>query len=202
LFEAAAFRDLGYNVLLIDFRAHGQSAGNNSSFGIDETEEVKNAFEFARRKGNKKIILYGMSLGAVVCIKAASEKAVQPDAIIAEMPFGSLQDHIRARAQSVGFSNAAGPFSFFVTFWIGLERGFNGFNHKTTDYAKQVNCPVLLQSGQNDLYVTESQIMSVYKSIGSNKKLVTYPEAGHESLLRADVTRWMNEVDQFLTSLP
>ena len=91
--EAEQFKAWGYNVLLVDFRAHGNSGGNKSSFGVKETDEVEKAFRFAQSKGNKNILFYGSSLGSVAIFKAVAENKVQPTAIIADMPFGSLQDH-------------------------------------------------------------------------------------------------------------
>jgi len=193
--EAEAFRQLGYNVLLIDFRGHGLSDGNTTTFGDDETLEVKAAFHFATSKGNQKIILYGTSLGAVVAIKAAADKIIKPHAIVAEMPFGSLQDHLEARARIVGFPSQ--PFAFFVTLWMGIERGYNGFGHNTSAYAKDIDCPVLLQWGDKDQYVSKEETYSVFDNLSSQKKLVTYA-AGHESLLKADATKWYNEVAAFL----
>src|SRR5215208_5493819 len=101
--EAAMFRVWGYNVLLVDFRGHGKSGGNTTTFGVKETEEVQKAFEFARVKGNKKVILYGVSFGASVCIKAVSENKFQPAAVIADMPFGTLHNHFQSRARTLGF---------------------------------------------------------------------------------------------------
>jgi alpha-beta hydrolase superfamily lysophospholipase len=196
--EAEAFRRLGYNVLLFDFRGHGLSEGNTTTFGEDETAEVKAAFDFVRSKGVQKIILFGVSLGAVVAIKAVAEGIVQPDGLIAEMPFGSLQNHLKARAKMVGFPSQ--PFAFLVTFWMGVERGYNAFKHKATRYAAQVHCPVLLQCGNQDPLVTQEEIESVYRNIPSKKRLVTYT-AGHESLLGVDVTMWNSEVNGFLKSL-
>lgn len=198
--EAMVFHELGYNVLMIDFRGHGKSDGSTTSFGVDETEEVHEAFEFAKKQGNQEIILYGMSLGAVVIMKAVADKIVQPAAIIGEMPFGSLQDHLKSRAKVVGFP--AQPFGFLVTLWMGVENGYNGFNHKTTGYAKKLNCPVLLQWGENDIYVAKNEIESVYKNIPAQKKLVIYPGAEHSSLVNADEIKWISEVKSFLQGLP
>ena len=116
--EAEQFKAWGYNVLLIDFRGHGNSTGTKSSFGIKETDEVKKAFHFAQSKGNKNILLYGSSLGSVAIFKAVAENKVAPTAIIADMPFGSLQDHLKARARVLGFPPQ--PFAFLVTLWIVL----------------------------------------------------------------------------------
>jgi uncharacterized protein len=114
------------------------------------------------------------------------------------MPFGSLQQHLKARAKLVGFPSQ--PFAFFVTLWIGVERGYNGFKHQTGRYAKKLACPVLVQWGRHDDYVSEEEINSVYNSIPSQKKLVTY-NAGHYSLLKADSVQWNNEVNAFLKTI-
>jgi uncharacterized protein len=196
--EANAFRQLGYNVLLIDFRGHGLSEGNTTTFGDDETAEVKTAFDFARSKGNKKIILYGTSLGAAVAMKVAADNLVSPDAIIAEMPFASLQNHLKSRAKVVGFPEQ--PFAFLVTAWMGIERGYNGFNHKPSAYARNVKCPVLLQWGSEDNFVAKEETESIYNNLPLKKKLVTYA-AGHGSLLKADANKWMSEVKSFLNSI-
>jgi len=44
--EGKAFLNMGYNVLLLDFRAHGSSSGNTCTIGHLETEDVKLAYDF------------------------------------------------------------------------------------------------------------------------------------------------------------
>jgi uncharacterized protein len=198
--EAFRFRQWGYNVLMVDLRAHGKSQGSATSFGYKETEEVRKAFDFAKEQGNHYITLYGVSMGAVLVIKAVAEQVVVPDAIIADMPFGSLHDHLKARARVTGF--ASEPFAIFTTLWIGIESGFNGFSLNTTEYAKSVTCPVLLQWGEKDRYVTPKETESIYVNLASqNKKLVLYPEADHDSYLQSDPILWEKEVEGFLNGL-
>jgi uncharacterized protein len=199
--EASVFRKWGYNVLMVDFRAHGRSGGNNHSLGVWETDEVKTAFDWARSKGNDSIILYGVSLGASVCIKAVSENKVQPVAIIAEMPFNSLHQLLKSKAVNLGFPSQ--PFGWLVTMWIGFERGYNGFDHRVSDYAQKVNCPVLVQWGEKDRYVSRSDIEELYESLASTKKeMVVYPEADHESLLNVDPNEWQRKVYEFISTAP
>ncbi len=198
--EATAMRNWGYNVMLVDFRGHGNSEGAHTTFGVDETEEVTAAFNYAKEKGNRRIVLYGSSLGSVVVIKATSEGLVKPVAIIADMPFGSLQDHLKARARTLGFPRK--PFAFLVTGWMGAQQGYNGFNHTTHTYAKGVHCPMLLQWGVKDHYVTREETEAIYTNLGGSKKLVVYPQAGHESFLRHDPVTWQKEVNNFLAHIP
>ena len=199
--EAARFLEKGFNVLLLDFRGHGQSSGHTSTMGFDETHELELAFRYAREAGNSKVIVYGVSLGAIVAMKAVADERIHPHALIADMPFDNLHNHLKTRASDVGFPSQ--PFAFLVTLWIGLERGYNGFSHSVSDYATAVRCPVLLQWGARDRYVNQQAIEKVYSHLAaSQKKMVTYTEADHESLLRADPELWEQEVMGFLSRLP
>lgn len=197
LYEAASFRQMGYRVMLVDFRAHGNSGGFTTTLGRNETEEVKLAFDYIKGKGEKNIFLWGVSMGAVVVARSVAEEGLTPAGIIMELPFASLQSHLKARARVLGFPQQ--PFAFLVTGWIGIERGFNGYRHSTVTYAKKINCPVLVQYGARDSYVLKSEIDEIYRAIpGSDKQLAGYEEAGHESLLRSDPVLWQKTVAAFL----
>jgi len=195
--EAYEFHSLGYNTMLVDIRAHGNSEGFANSLGYKESEEVKLAYEHVLKKGEKNIVLWGMSLGAVIISKAIWQYDLHPKKIILEMPFNRLQDHIRARARIVGFPGE--PFGFFVTLWAGLEQGYWGYSHKTIKYVQKINCPVLLQWGNADEYVSKNETEKIFKAIGStNKKLIVYEGAGHEPLLAVNETLWKKTVIEFL----
>ncbi len=195
--EANAFRSWGYNVLLTDFRAHGNSGGSKTSFGYKETDEVQKAFEYAMSQGNKKIVLYGVSMGSAVILKAVAEDKVHPFAIIADMPFASLKDHLKARARVLGFPSQ--PFGSLVSFWVGVQNGYNGFDFKTYKYAKKVSCPILLEWGNKDGYVTEEEINKVYTALPANQKtLAVYQNLNHGSFLKADPVNWQKNMRAFL----
>ena len=202
LMEAAEFRYQGYNVMLVDFRGHGNSDGNTTSIGFRESEEVKLAYNYVAQQGEKNVFLWGASMGAVAIAKAIADYDIKPSGIILEMPFASLQSHIRGRARSIGFGGfSEKPFGFLVTCWIGIERGFNGFNFKTSSYAQKITCPVLFQSGALDHSVLKWETEKVYNAItSSHKKLVIYEQADHESFLQKDPLKWRIEVERFLTA--
>jgi uncharacterized protein len=198
--ETSRFIEWGYTCLLVDFRGHGNTEGNATSFGVKETEEVKTAFDWARSKGHKKIILYGSSMGAAIVIKAVGDKVVEPTGIITDMPFGSLHDHFKSRVRTVGFPSE--PFATLVTFWVGVEHGYNGFGHDVAEYAKNINCPVMIEWGDHDFLVKQQEILSIYKNIPSKKKkLFVYTGADHHTYLYTHPLQWEKNVRAFTDSL-
>ncbi|HEX7844620.1 MAG TPA: alpha/beta fold hydrolase [Chitinophagaceae bacterium] len=198
--EAYEFRYWGYNVMLVDLRGHGNSETNITTIGARESEDVKLACDFVAQKGEKNILLFGSSLGAVVITKAIADYQLTPSGIIIEMPFLSLQAYLKGKARMLGFPQQ--PFAFLTTFWIGVEKGFNGFRHNTTRYAKKINCPVLMQVGAKDELVLQADSEKIFNAIASNdKKLIVYEKAQHESFLHHDPTRWRSEVEAFLKKI-
>ena len=195
--EASRFRYYGYNVMLIDLRGHGNSGGNMTTLGFRETEELRLAWNFIEGKGEKNIFLWGSSLGSVIIMKFIWEYNLLPSGVILEMPFESLQAHLEARSRVLGFPEE--PFGFLVTTWIGIERGYNGFGHKPSEYAKKINCPLLLQWGDKDPYVLKDQIERIYNNIpGTKKRFVIYEDGGHQSFLGFDPSKWNEEISSFL----
>jgi len=195
--EAFEFNSFGYNTLLVDMRAHGNSEGIVNTLGYKESEEVKLAYNHISKRGEKNIVLWGMSLGAVIITKAIWEYDLKPQKVILEMPFDRLQDHIKARARISGFPGE--PFGFFVTFWTGIEQGYWGYAHKTSRYVKKINCPVLLQWGNNDEYVLKKETERIFAAINSTKKkLEIYEGVGHIPLVSADASKWDKTVNDFL----
>lgn len=198
--EASEFLYQGYSVLMVDFRAHGNSEGHITTIGISETEEVKLAWDFIEAKGEKNIYLYGISMGAVTVSRAVSEYQLKPTGLILEMPFESTLTVIKGKARAQGFQNfTIHSFAFLVNFWMGVERGIPAFKHKTVNYVSKINCPILLQWGARDIYVQQNETETIFKAITSkNKKLVVYANAGHESLLNNESDKWRYEVESFL----
>jgi alpha-beta hydrolase superfamily lysophospholipase len=195
--EALEFNSFGYNTMLVDMRAHGNSEGVVNSIGYNESEEVKLAYDHVSRKGEKNIVLWGVSLGAVIITKAIWQYDLRPQKIILEMPFDRLQDHIRARARISGFPGE--PFGFFVTFWTGLEQGYWGYGHRTSRYVKNINCPVLLQWGNSDEYVMKKETERIFASINfPKKKLEIYDGVGHVPLISGNQVKWDAAVTGFL----
>ena len=195
--EAESFNKIGYNTLLVDFRAHGSSGGNTCTIGYDESEDVKFAFDYIKSKGEKNIVLWGISMGASAITKAVKDYQLNPEKIILEMPFGTIEDAAAGRLKMMGLPPQ--PLATLITFWGGVEHGFWAFGMKPQEYAASIKCPVLLQWGRNDPRVSKSEEDILFKNIpGTNKKFVIYETAGHESLCKKETAKWETEVAAFL----
>jgi len=195
--EAELFNKMGYNTLLVDFRAHGGSEGNTCTIGYDESEDVKLAYDHIKNKGEKNIVLWGISMGASTITKAVKDHQLEPQKVILEMPFGTVKDAVKGRLKVMGLP--AEPIGTLLTFWGGTEHGFWAFGMKPQEYASSIKCPVLLQWGKNDTRVSKSEEEILFKNIANtNKKFVVYENTGHESICKKETAKWEAEVAAFL----
>ena len=66
------FQGHGFNILMIDLRAHGLSGGANSEWGIAERHDVEGAVDWIKTQGFQaaSIGALGASLGATSCVYA------------------------------------------------------------------------------------------------------------------------------------
>lgn len=80
-----------YNVLMFDFRAHGEcAAGQCCTFGNDEVCDVRAAVHFVRSDPKMKklpLIAYAFSMGAVTVIHAQAQDPELFDGAILDCPF-------------------------------------------------------------------------------------------------------------------
>ncbi len=193
--KAEEFLKLGYNAFLIDFMGAGNSEGNQTTIGYYEGEEVKTAYEYIKQQGEQHIILYGASMGAVAILKGMYDFKLQPQSIIIQSPFGTMYQTVTGRFNMLHIPPF--PMADLLVLWGGIENGFWAFGHNPVDYAKKVTCPVLLLYGEQDIKVSRQEIDDIYKNIPTKKVLKTFPQAGHENLMKFKA-EWEATVISFL----
>jgi uncharacterized protein len=201
LAPAALFHEMGFDLLLIDFRGSGGSTGQETSIGFNESRDVAQALSFANSQWpGSRIILYGVSMGSAAILRAIAVEGVKADAVIIESPFDSLLNTVRNRFRIM--SVPAFPAAELLVFWGGVQQGFNGFQHNPVKYAQSVGCPVLLMQGERDTRATTDQARSVFTQLSGEKRFVIFPDVGHEMLSVAQPEKWREEVSKFLIEKP
>ena len=197
--EAAAFRELGCSVLLVDFRGSGESTESYTTVGYDEAQDVKASLHFAEANlPHSNLVLFGQSMGAAAILCAIRKGQVNPDAVIIESVFDRLLNTIRNRFHLLGLPSF--PSAELVAFWGGIQTGFNAFGHNPVDYAESVSCPVLFLHGVDDPKALIEEGRRVFDVISGIRVFVEFPNCGHESLIGCDPERWKVAVTKFFNN--
>lgn len=197
--KSEVFQALGYNTLLVDFMGSGGSEGARTTIGFDEAEEVKDCFDYLVAKGEKTIHLFGTSMGAVAIMKAVKDHSIKPASVMLECPFGTMYETVCARFRSYNVPTV--PMAGLLMFWGSVQNGFWTFSHNPANYARHISCPTLLMYGEQDERVSRKEIDVIFQNLTGNKKLATYPLAGHENYLLKYKQEWSRDVTNFLFSV-
>jgi alpha-beta hydrolase superfamily lysophospholipase len=200
LAPAKILHELGYDVLLVDFRGAGGSTGSDTTLGVREAEDVVHAVAYAKQHwAGRSILLYGASMGAVAVMRAIAVEGITPTAVILESPFDSLLNTVRHRFAAMGVPSF--PAAELLVFWGGVQQGIDGFAHNPAEYAKAIRCPVLLMQGEADKRVTVPDAAAIFANLPGQKAFVVFPQAiGHGSLAQDDASQWRQQAQQFLQS--
>jgi pimeloyl-ACP methyl ester carboxylesterase len=196
--EQTYFRRLGYNTLAVDFRAHGNSEGNVCTIGYHEVGDVRAAYDFVRKTGERNIVLWGVSMGAAAILKALHDfPDLHPSRVLLECPFGSLQAGVDGRMRSMHLPTT--PFTELLLLWGSAERGMWGFGFRPTEYARTVRCPTLLLWGARDNRVLRPETDAIFANLAApEKKLVIFDQSGHQSFCQNEPDKWQTELARFL----
>lgn len=171
---------MGYNILMIDQRAHGQSEGKTITFGIMERYDCLKWVEYVTGRFGKdtRILLAGISMGAATVLMAS-------DLGLPETVKGILAD--------CGYSSPKGilckvmkdlRYPVRITYWMAKTgaRIFGGFDVEeasATEALKNTTLPILLLHGDDDRFVPCS-MSEECQSIGpDHMELVKIKGAGH-----------------------
>ncbi len=197
--EARALHDLGYDVILTDFRGSGGSDGDQTTIGVFESHDVVAVYEYARQRWpSRPIILFGQSMGSAAILRAVAVSDVRPDALILECPFDRLLSTVANRFHSMRLPSF--PLAHILVFWGGVQNDFNGFEHNPVEYAAHVTCPTLLLHGNDDERVTRKEADAVFAQLKGKKRLHAFDGVGHYPYFRAVPGQWKQEVGRFLAA--
>ena len=192
-------RKMGFNTLLVDQRAHGQSAGHTITFGVNESKDCLSWINYAvERFGKEKpIYLAGVSMGAATVLTAAGRQLPESvKGVIADCPFSSPEDVIKKFVEKMGYP----PKLVFPFLALGV-RIFGKTNIKSASPQTAVasaSVPMLILHGEADSLVPCEMSRALYEKNPQYVQLVTFPNADHGMSYMSDPMRYEQAVQDFV----
>lgn len=196
---AASLSKRGFFVLLFDFRAHGESGGSRTSLGYHEQKDIAAALGFLRTRqemDQKRIGIYGFSLGGAVAILAAAKTGAF-SAVVADSAFTSLRD--QARDAITGFYHLP-AFPFLSLAILGYELYFQTRVDNVSPVgviAKVAPTPVLIIAGEGDKLIPADNGRKLFAAAREPKELWIIPVADHGGTLAAAGSGYEKRVGEF-----
>ena len=199
----ALSRKIGFNALVVDQRAHGNSEGSTITFGIKEQRDCLCWINYCNdRFGmHPPIILCGLSMGAATVLMATALSL--PDnvcCVIADSAYSAPIAIIEKVCKDLRY-----PVPLCKPL-IKLSARLLGRFQLNASTAKEsvahAKIPILLIHGEDDLLVPYSMSFEIAETCSSNSSVHIFPHAGHGLSYMTDPVRYEKIVCDFLLSIP
>ncbi len=193
-------RRAGFNVLLLDFRRHGESGGERVTLGFKERLDVQGGVRFLQnRNPDDRILLFGVSMGAAASLLAAAETP-EVMLVIADSSFLSLE-HTVTHHLELFFGLPRFPLGEELMFFI--ERGA-GFRKEEFDLEQAVakigDRPILFIAGGDDQRMPIELQRRLYQAARSPmSELVIIDGATHGAAYRTEPDTYQEVLLEFLS---
>src|SRR6266446_3202738 len=198
--ERARFlRRAGYSVLLIDLQATGETTGDHITFGWKESRDVLAAIDFIRQTDPiAPVAIIGSSLGGVAALLATPPLKI--GALVLEEVYPTIEIATRNRME-----NYLGVFGRILTpvllNQLQWRIGVSASQLCPVDHIANVECPVLIISGEKDRNTRPSDTRMLFEHARSPKELWFVPNAGHVDLHRAVREDYESRILAFLKQM-
>ncbi len=184
-----------YNLLTFDFRSHGRSGGNYTTFGNKELLDLKAALRWLRENGPNagRVGLVGYSMGGIVTIRALADDLA--DAGVADSPpFYADRSAARGLRYFAKLPSSLYPLiRFFAEALIGVG------NVDVMSYAERVKKPLLIVVGRRDPLVRVEEAEEFFKlnrEVNPNVELWV-GEGAHVRIIREEPDEYRRRVLDF-----
>lgn len=181
--HARRFHQLGFSVLLIDYRGYGRSEGNfpNEMGVYQDSVTAWNYLVKQRQISPSHIFIYGHSLGGAIAIDLAV-KQKEAAGLIVESSFTSIREVVAYR-------------NWFWMFPIDL---ILTQRFESIQKIPKLKMPVLFIHGTADLSLPSFMSQKLYDAAPEPKQLIFVPDAGHNNVADVAGVQYLQWVDSFV----
>jgi uncharacterized protein len=175
--------NLGFNILIFDYRGYGKSEGSPSESGT--YKDVRAAWDYlVTIFPPENIVLFGRSLGGAVITNLATTlpKNIKPKGIILESTFTSIPDLAS------------------IIYWYLPVRMLSRFNYNTLSLINKITIPILITHSYEDELIPFSHGKKLYKTALGEKFFLSIKGNHNEGFVDSG-SLYRNGLKKFLSRL-
>lgn len=197
---ARFYLDAGFNLLIVDERAHGKSEGTYIGFGCLDRHDARIWIDYVvERLGQDcQIVLHGDSMGAAtVLMTLGLELPEQVKAAVSDCAFTSAWEVFCAVLKNM-YHLPPFPIMQIANQMVKRQAGYELNECNAREEVAKTDVPVLFIHGDADTFVPCSMVYELYEACQSEKKLVIVEGAGHVESCYKDPEEYEEAVRSFI----
>ena len=186
----------GLSVLLVDLQAHGESPGEQITFGFRESDNARVALAWLRsRRPHARVGVIGNSLGGAAVL--LGRQPIGVDAVVVEAVYPdirrSLENRVRLRLGPL--APALAP---LLVLQLRPRLGVGPDDLRPITGIARLGAPILVVAGQLDRHTTLAESEALFAAAAPPKELWVVAGAHHEDFLAKDPAGYRERVVGFL----
>ena len=193
--------EVGHTVLLITFRAHGDSTGIVNDIGYGGRFDVLAAVEFLEHRWpGRPIVIYGFSLGAAAAAFASGELGTRVAGYLLDAPYPDLTTSLQHRLKiylpppldriAWWGMMAVSPFILPHIDQIAPAQAVAGIPE---------GIPVVVMTGEADQRAPPKDVLRVFQKVHTHAKLIRFPDTAHGQAPRMHPKRFLEAILELIT---
>ena len=201
MFDIARFYyERGYNVLVPDNRAHGESEGKWVGMGwLDKNDILIWIDKIIEKNPDAKIVLHGISMGGATVMMTSGEKLPSNvKGIVDDCGYTSVWD-IFSDELSALYHLPSFPILNVASLIAKVRAGYSFSEASSLKAVAKSEVPMLFIHGSNDNFVHTEMVYKVYDACPMTKEKLIMEGAGHAQSYQMDTELYLKTVFDFLS---
>lgn len=182
----AAFRQLGFSVLVVDYRGYGESQGD---FPTEEQlyEDAQAAWDYLLTELeilSEDVVIYGESMGGAIALNLATQ---HPNAagLIIQSSFTTMADAVKHK-----------PIGKILPVRLLLTEEFDSLGR-----IRNLQMPVLFLHGADDKAVPVWMSNQLYEAAPADKQQLIISGANHNSIYQPGADSYLRAIEAFVLQI-
>ncbi len=204
---ASIYLNSGFNLLLIDSRAHGESGGDSVTWGVYEKYDLDQWVDWVRQRfPNGQIGIHGVSMGAATALMHAelNEKNKRVAFYIADSSYSDFESLLRLQMQQrlpqvePIFLDLLLPYANVAAY---INARFTFYQASPLQAVRQVTTPILYLHGEADKLIPVSMSLALYQATQGPRQIHIFPHMDHVQAIYHQWWQYDQVVQTFIRSI-
>lgn len=200
------YQKLGFNILLVDLRGHGQSGGQ-MTWGKKETGDIDKWMDYLKNiKNNNKIGIHGVSLGgSYALLHSGSNAPIKADFYVEDSAYDDLAHIYREKLRE--FFQLPRDNLVIGVLWRYCQLSMYWHTKETMADLSPIRAvvkaqaPILFLHSGADTLIPEKSLQKLYKATPSYKEYYVFPNAAHAVSISNNPEEYFAVVHKFLKNI-